>query len=74
MSNLEVLKTDLAKQRNVDSYQFFNSSGDDVLIIPKEDLLAVMGHFKESRRFDFLCSPGHDSGWTIGLYVILWLG
>ncbi|MBX2994043.1 MAG: NADH dehydrogenase (quinone) subunit D [Bdellovibrionaceae bacterium] len=54
MNNLEVLKTDLARRFQVDSYGFSSAFGDNTLVVPKEDLVAVLRHLKDSQAFDFL--------------------
>ncbi|MBC7370652.1 MAG: NADH dehydrogenase (quinone) subunit D [Bdellovibrionaceae bacterium] len=54
MSKLEVLKQDLATSLKVDNYKFIQSVGDDVLEIPKEDIVPVLRKLKELQRFDFL--------------------
>ncbi len=54
MSKLENLKADLAQQFNVEAFQFTQSNGDDVLVVPKEDVPNVLRSFKASGRFDFL--------------------
>jgi NADH-quinone oxidoreductase subunit C/D len=57
MSNLEVIKKDLTEKfqiSNLEKYQFFNAIGDDVLVVPKEDLYDILAHFKQTERFDFL--------------------
>ncbi len=54
MNKLDNLKQDLSAKFNVDKYKFTHTFGDDVLEVPKEDIPAVMRHFRESGRFDFL--------------------
>lgn len=55
MSNeLELLKSDLSQKLNTERFQFSKSFGDDVLIIPKEDLVPVMTLLKQAGKFDFL--------------------
>ncbi len=54
MSKLENLKADLAQQFDVEAFQFKQSMGDDVLIVPKEDVPRVLRYLKASGRFDFL--------------------
>lgn len=54
MNNLEVLKTDLARRFQVDSYGFSSAFGDNTLVVPKEDLVPVLRHLKDSQAFDFL--------------------
>jgi len=54
MSNLETLKQDLAARFRIDNYQLNQAFGDQVLVIPKEDLLSVLSFFKQTDRFDFL--------------------
>ncbi len=54
MSKLENLKADLAQQFDVEAFQFTQSLGDDVLVVPKEDVPGLLRYFKASGRFDFL--------------------
>lgn len=54
MSKLETLKKDLGQHFNVGGYHFSNSFGDDVIVMPKEDVVPVLRHLRESGRFDFL--------------------
>lgn len=54
MSKLENLKQSLGSQFNIGSYQFSYSFGDDILIVPKSDVIPLLRHFKDSGRFDFL--------------------
>jgi NADH-quinone oxidoreductase subunit C/D len=54
MSNLEVLKTELATRFRADRFQFLNAFGDDSMIAQKEDIVALLSYFKQSDRFDFL--------------------
>jgi NADH-quinone oxidoreductase subunit C/D len=54
MSKLENLKQDLAAKFNVNKYKFSHIFGDDVLEIPKEEIIPVLRHFKATQRFDFL--------------------
>lgn len=54
MSSIEVLKTDLAQKFKVDQFQFTHVFGDDVIVVPKENILAVLKHLRNTDRFDFL--------------------
>lgn len=54
MSNLEILKTDLSQKLNTSQFQFTHAFGDDVLVIPKEELLPLMRILRQTNRFDFL--------------------
>lgn len=54
MSKLENLKQDLASKFDISRYKFTHVFGDDVLELPKEDLIPVLRHFKATQRFDFL--------------------
>jgi NADH-quinone oxidoreductase subunit C/D len=57
MSNLELLKNELSQNLssvNLSQFQFQTAFGDDVLVIPREDILMVMGYLHKSGRFDFL--------------------
>lgn len=54
MTKLESLKQDLAGRFPTASYKFSHTYGDDVLEVPKEDLVPLLKHFRETGRFDFL--------------------
>ena len=55
MSNqIEKIKADLAQQFNVNTFQFNHAFGDDVLVIPKEEIVPVLKYFRQSGRYDFL--------------------
>lgn len=58
MQNLENLKSELAPLANKDrfgAYRFFTTPvGDDVLELPKEDIVPVMRFLRETGKFDFL--------------------
>ena len=55
MSNqIEKIKSDLAQQFNVNTFQFNHAFGDDVLVIPKEEIVPVLKYFRQSGRYDFL--------------------
>lgn len=54
MTKLESLKQDLSSRFPTASYKFSHQFGDDVLEIPKEDIVPVLRYFRESGRFDFL--------------------
>lgn len=54
MSKLENLRQDLATRFPVQNYQFQHAVGDDVLIVPKTDVVPLLRHFRETGRFDFL--------------------
>lgn len=54
MSNLESFKQLLAKKFQIEKYQIYSVIGDDVLVIPKEDIVPVLKHLRDSDRFDFL--------------------
>ena len=54
MSKIENLKQDLGQHFNVGNYQFTYAFGDDVLTVPKQDVVPILKHFKETGRFDFL--------------------
>lgn len=54
MSKLENIKQDLASKLSITNYKFTHAFGDDVLEIPKEDIVPVLRHFKTTQRFDFL--------------------
>lgn len=54
MTKLESLKQDLAGRFQTAGYKFSHTYGDDILEIPKEDVVPVLRHFRDSGRFDFL--------------------
>jgi len=62
MSQLETLKSELAPLANKDrsgssfgAYRFFTTPvGDDVLDLPKEDIVPVLRFLRETGKFDFL--------------------
>lgn len=54
MNNLEKIKSELAQRFPIERFQFSNSFGDNVLLIPKEDLVPVLRFLKENQFFDFL--------------------
>lgn len=55
MSHIEQLKQDLQQaQMPVGQFQFLHAVGDDVLLVPKENLFSVLEHFKKTEQFDFL--------------------
>ena len=58
MNQLEEIKTDLTQKFSDDSlkhhFQLTSAYGDDVLDIPKEFIVPVLKHFRESGRYDFL--------------------
>jgi NADH-quinone oxidoreductase subunit C/D len=54
MSKLENIKQDLASKFNISSFKFTHAFGDDVLEVPKEEIISVLRHFKATQRFDFL--------------------
>ena len=54
MSNIEILKQELAGRFQVDRYQFSAALGDATIVIPKEDLLPLLNYLKDSQTFDFL--------------------
>lgn len=54
MTNLDSLKQDLARQFKIDEFRFTHAVGDDVIELPKTDVVPVLKHLKDSGRFDFL--------------------
>ena len=54
MSKLENIKQDLGSKFNISNYKFTHAYGDDVLELPKEEIIAVLRHFKATQHFDFL--------------------
>lgn len=54
MSKLESIKQDLSQVFNIEKFKFVNSVGDDVIELPKEYSAAVLKHFRQTGKFDFL--------------------
>lgn len=54
MAKLEELKKFLAEKFNIDQFKFVHNYGDDVLEVPREQIIPVLRYFKETGRFDFL--------------------
>lgn len=54
MSNLESLKQHLSSRFNVENFQFSQAFGDQVLVLPKDQIVPVLSFLKQSDRFDFL--------------------
>ncbi len=58
MTKIDELKQELEKhfqtQSQNQNFKFSNSVGDDVIEVPKEELIAVLLHLKSFHRFDFL--------------------
>ncbi len=54
MSKLENLKQNIAAAMSIEKFTFSHAAGDDVIEIPKEDIVLVLRHLKETQRFDFL--------------------
>lgn len=54
MSQMESLKQEMSSRFSLERFQFTHAFKDDVLIIPKDDLIAVLTFLKQSERFDFL--------------------
>lgn len=54
MNRIEELKSDLGKHFTTNRYHFSHAVGDDVIEIPKEDLIPILRHLKLNQKFDFL--------------------
>ncbi|MGE0633573.1 MAG: NADH-quinone oxidoreductase subunit C, partial [Pseudobdellovibrionaceae bacterium] len=54
MNKLEAIKSDLTQKFNASQFKFSHAFGDDVLEIPKEDIIPVLRYLKDSGKFDFL--------------------
>lgn len=54
MSKLEQIKTELAAKFDLNKFVFEQSHGADIIIAPKEMILALMGFLKNTGRFDVL--------------------
>jgi NADH-quinone oxidoreductase subunit C/D len=54
MNHLEEIKSDLTQKFSKNSFAFSNQFGNDAIEVPKEAVLPLMRHLKDSGRFDFL--------------------
>ena len=54
MNHLDNIKLDLGNKFSKNSFGFSNQFGNDAIEVPKEAILPLMRHFKDSGRFDFL--------------------
>ncbi|MFZ4405469.1 MAG: NADH-quinone oxidoreductase subunit D, partial [Pseudobdellovibrionaceae bacterium] len=54
MNRIENLKTDLAAHFSINNFKFSHVFADDVIEVPKQDVLPLLLHFKSTKRFDFL--------------------
>lgn len=54
MNHLEEIKSDLGQKFQKNSFSFSNNFGNDVIEVPKEAVLPLLRHLKDSGRFDFL--------------------
>lgn len=54
MNRIEEIKSDLDKHFKTNAYRFTHAVGDDVLEIPKADVVPVLRHLKVNQKFDFL--------------------
>lgn len=53
-TKLNDLQQDLGRHFAVDRFKFTHAFGDDVLEVPKQDVLPLLRHFHDTHRFDFL--------------------
>ncbi|MBX3017487.1 MAG: NADH-quinone oxidoreductase subunit D [Bdellovibrionaceae bacterium] len=53
MSNLETLKKELASSFNIDAFEFAQQFGDDAIVVPADNIIAVIRFLKEQGHFDF---------------------
>lgn len=53
MIQLEALKQELAQQFKVADYIFSQAFGDDSVVVPKDDIIAVLRFLKDHNHFDF---------------------
>ncbi|MCB0368993.1 MAG: NADH-quinone oxidoreductase subunit C, partial [Bdellovibrionales bacterium] len=54
MTKIEELKQDFEKHFQTQSFRFSNTFGDDVIEVPKEEIISVLRHLKTALRYDFL--------------------
>ena len=54
MSQLEEIKSELNAKFQGKTFELLNKFGDDVLLVPKEDIVEVMRLLRSSGRYDFL--------------------
>ncbi|MFK8138047.1 MAG: NADH dehydrogenase (quinone) subunit D [Bdellovibrionales bacterium] len=54
MSKIDELKQDLGQKFSVESFKFSNEFGNDVLEVPKGQIIDVLRHLKDSGAFDVL--------------------
>ncbi len=54
MMNLETLKSEIVGRFPKSAFQYENTVGANVLTVPKEEVIGVLRHLKESGQFDFL--------------------
>lgn len=54
MHKIDSLKEKISKQWNTQYYEFSHKFGDDVLTIPKEDVIKVLSFLKAEGEFDYL--------------------
>jgi NADH-quinone oxidoreductase subunit C/D len=54
MMNIETLKTDISARFPANEFKYENLFGDNVLNVPKENIVGVLKHLKENSKFDFL--------------------
>lgn len=54
MSQLEEIKSDLGLKFAINKFLFSHAFGNDVIVLPKEDIVSVLKHLRTTGRFDFL--------------------
>ncbi|MCB0350559.1 MAG: NADH dehydrogenase (quinone) subunit D [Bdellovibrionales bacterium] len=54
MMNIETLKTHFSGSFPQNAFKYENEVGANVLIVPKEDVISVLRHLKDSGQYDFL--------------------
>ncbi len=54
MNHLEEIKSDLTHKFSKNTFDFSNQFGNDAIVVPKEAVLPLMRHLKDTGRFDFL--------------------
>jgi len=61
MMNIETLRTDFSQKFPAQEFKYENSFGANILTVPKDNVVPVLRHLKDSGQFDFLmCVTGAD--------------
>ncbi|MES3038690.1 MAG: NADH dehydrogenase (quinone) subunit D [Bdellovibrionota bacterium] len=54
MTKIDSLRSEMERHFPVAGYQFLQSVGDDILVIPKTDIIRILRFLRDTGRFDFL--------------------